>query len=139
METIWETETFTVIHCDTEGCGVAFALADSFIRARREDHATWYCPNGHPRHYPQKNETEELRQRLQREREALARERARADQARAEAEHQAARVRGYKGALAKSKKRQAKGVCPVPGCRRHFVNVERHVASQHPDFAEGRV
>jgi hypothetical protein len=33
-------------------CGVVFCLPECFDEERREDHATWYCPNGHPLHYP---------------------------------------------------------------------------------------
>lgn len=49
-------ETYTVIHCGE--CGVPFALNDAFIGERRKDHKTWYCPNGHSRYYPEKNDTE---------------------------------------------------------------------------------
>jgi hypothetical protein len=39
-------------------CGVAYCLPARFQAERREDHATWYCPNGHPLHYPQETEKE---------------------------------------------------------------------------------
>lgn len=61
------------------------------------------------------------------------------DQAHAAVNHERARTRGYQGALAKTKKRAAKGVCPVAGCKRHFADVERHIASKHPDYVTAEV
>lgn len=40
-----------------------------------------------------------------------------------------------KGQLTKTRKRVAGGVCPC--CNRSFVNLGRHMAGQHPDYAEG--
>lgn len=133
MPTITSTSTFTIIRCGE--CSVQFALNDGFVYDRKQDHRTWYCPNGHPRWYPTGSSDLEIarRERQGAERKAV-RLQADVDQARAEAEHQAAVARGYKGAFVQTKKRAAKGVCPVPGCRRHFVDVERHVASKHPDY-----
>jgi hypothetical protein len=28
-------------------------------------------------------------------------------------------------------RRVEKGVCPFPGCKRHFTNLQRHVATEH--------
>jgi hypothetical protein len=39
-----------------------------------------------------------------------------------------------KGQITKLKRRVGKGVCPC--CNRHFANVERHMATQHPDYSE---
>ena len=33
-------------------CGVEFGLTDAMEHARREDHAWFYCPNGHSQHFP---------------------------------------------------------------------------------------
>lgn len=57
MTAVTVVESYTTIHCGE--CGVPFALNDDFIRERRKDHRTWYCPNGHERWYPEKNETEQ--------------------------------------------------------------------------------
>ena len=46
---------FRVCQCD---CGVVYALASGFIQARREDHKTFYCPNGCNRWYPGKTDKE---------------------------------------------------------------------------------
>lgn len=130
------TERLVVEQCCN--CHCWFAISEDLHDRARADGSVWFhCPNGHSQHY-----TDTEIKRLRREAEAadrrLAATRAQLDQARAEAEHQAAVARGYKGAMVKTKKRAAKGVCPVPGCRRHFVDVQRHVASKHPDWtAEG--
>ena len=39
-----------------------------------------------------------------------------------------------KGQLTKARKRIGNGVCPC--CNRHFTNVERHMATQHPEFVK---
>lgn len=118
-------------------CQILFAVPSAFDKTAREDPNIWfYCPLGHRQHY-----TDTELQKLRREKERLAASltstRDQLQAARKETNHQEARVRGYQGALAKTKKRQAKGVCPVPGCKRHFVDVQRHIASQHPDYAHG--
>ena len=38
------------VTCTT--CGAIYGLPPLFVRARQQDHATWYCPNGHGQHYP---------------------------------------------------------------------------------------
>lgn len=117
--------TFTVIYCGHEGCGVPFALHDEFIRQRREDHKTWYCPNGHPRYYPRENETEKAKAAVRR----LERQLANRDE-----DLRAAKVAHAvtKGKLTKTRNRIAKGVCPC--CNRSFANLGKHMAGQHPDF-----
>ncbi len=39
-----------------------------------------------------------------------------------------------KGHLTRYRKRVASGVCPVAGCKRHFPNVQDHVATVHPEW-----
>lgn len=132
-------ETYTLAHqadlyvTDCPVCGIVYAIPNAMVERRRRDGESWWCPNGHSLSF---HETEEDRQRKRAD--ALSRQltytRAAKDQAEAAAAHQAAVARGYKGALVQSKKRAAKGMCPVPGCRRHFVDVQRHVTNQHPDY-----
>jgi hypothetical protein len=129
--TIAVTETYTIIHCGE--CGVPFALNDEFIAERRRDHRTWYCPNGHSRHYPQENETEkakararELERRLASREEDLRAERVSHDRTKG-------KLTATKGQLTKTKKRVANGVCPC--CNRSFADLGRHMAGQHPEYA----
>jgi len=133
MSDLTYTKTFTVITCSNVGCGVNFALDDEFIAARRKDRQSFYCPNGHSRWYPGKTEEQKLREQLEEEQRRVVRLRASEERARAEADHQRSVANGYKGAATKMKKRIGKGVCPC--CNRHFTNVERHMATQHPEDA----
>jgi hypothetical protein len=49
-------------------CGVAYCLPARFDAERREDHKTWWCPNGHGLSYktesPKERVIRELRQRV---------------------------------------------------------------------------
>lgn len=132
MQTI-EVKTAYVTHtCAQRGCGVSFAVEDGFDDRRREDHATFYCPNGHSLSYSGKTEAEKERERADRlQRQVEQRERdIRFEQHRLDSERRAHAA--TKGQLTKTKKRVANGVCPC--CNRHFVDLGRHMAGQHPEF-----
>lgn len=45
--------------CAWEGCGVTFGLTDGFEDRRKEDHKSFYCPNGHSMSY--RGETDSAR------------------------------------------------------------------------------
>jgi hypothetical protein len=132
MSTITYTEKLTVIYC--AGCSVPFGMPADMEERRRNDHATFYCPSGHSNVFNGKTEAEKQRERADRlARQVEAREAdIRFEQRRLENERRAHSA--TKGQLTKTKKRVANGVCPC--CTRHFVNVERHIKSQHPDYAE---
>lgn len=132
--TLSAIQTYTIVQCTHEGCGVHFALNDDYIDARKRDRRTWYCPNGHPRWYPGKTEAQEAREEAERQRqraERLARdvENKSIILARERRSHSAT-----KGQLTKVKKRTDHAMCPVEGCRRSFANVARHIANQHPGY-----
>lgn len=122
-----ETILYTTTSCCV--CGVHFALSEDYDRARRGDHKSFYCPNGHPLSYTGPSEAEKRAQRLQREVEAAA---AQAHFWRNEQERTKRQLISAKGQLTKTKRRVANGVCPC--CDRSFVNVARHMATQHPDY-----
>lgn len=89
-----------------------------------------YCPLGHVWEFSGKSQVEKERE----HREATqARYQALRDQLDAEERSHAV----TKGQLTKAKKRIGKGVCPC--CNRHFTNVERHMATQHPKHASESV
>ena len=52
---------FEVLTCT---CGATHALPEGFLSERRDDHKTFYCPNGHRRHYPQMSDEEKLKKQL---------------------------------------------------------------------------
>jgi len=115
-------------------CGVLFAIPQELYERRREDHRSFYCPNGHSQHYAGETEAEQLRRQLQAQRNQATALRSSLDQETARANHEASRAAGYKGALTKAKRRVGRGVCPVDGCKRHFENLKRHMATEHPDY-----
>jgi len=130
--TVYVEKAIDIIQC--AGCGIDFGIGQDFERRRREDHGTFYCPNGHSNVYDHETEAENLRfqnERLRaqaktaRENEQFHRERA------AHERRSAAAVRGH---LTRLRNRISNGVCPC--CQRSFENVRNHIKGQHPAFAE---
>lgn len=119
------TLSLSLLHC-TE-CGVAFGISDEYRAARRQNHATFYCPNGHSQYYPQKTEAELLKTALEKEqREAAS---LRENMVAAQRAQQKAEQR-----IEKLKKRAAAGVCPC--CNRTFSQLARHMESKHKEFRQ---
>lgn len=114
------TETLVVTHC---WCGIALAYPENLDRYAREHGTDVYCPLGHV--FVFKSENAQLRRELDQ-----AKQRIRATKDLLAAEERS--HRSTRGQLTKARKRAAAGVCPC--CKRHFVNVERHVQNKHPDF-----
>jgi hypothetical protein len=48
--TVYREQTIHIIECAQ--CAIDFGIGDNFMRRRREDHGTFYCPNGHSNIYP---------------------------------------------------------------------------------------
>lgn len=134
LDTMEFTGTLVIEECCA--CGITFAMPADMQRRRREDHGSFFCPAGHAQHYTGKSEEQKAKDRAARLEQQLTAQRAQTDQERARADHEAKRANGFKGAMVKAKKRSAKGVCPAPGCKRHFADVEAHIARKHPDFHE---
>jgi hypothetical protein len=99
-------------------CGVTFGLPAHYRRKRRQDHHTFYCPNGHSQYFPSETEAEKLRKELERERQRTV-----------AAQNQTRMEREQREKLERKMKRVDKGTCPE--CNRHFANVERHMKSKH--------
>lgn len=120
---------------DCAGCGVIFALTAEYAARRVEDGKRFYCPNGHLCAYA---ETEADRQRKRADTAERQRDRARIsrDAARDQAQAAERSARAYRGHLTRMRNYIAKGVCPVPGCRRTFANVRAHITGQHPQWCQ---
>lgn len=106
-------------------CGAIFGMDSDFHQNRKNDHKIFYCPNGHGQHFTGESQAEKYKRLLETERTRVQWER---DQREATERSLAAQ----KGQVTKLKKRVGKGVCPC--CNRHFENVERHMASKHPEM-----
>ncbi len=134
MDTIIYTGRLVTVTC---WCGIHYAIPESLNEwANKAPSNAVYCPLGHE-WVRRETEAAKLRKQLERERSHAASLSAIVDQETARADHEAARARGYKGALTKTKKRIGRGVCPA--CNRHFANVERHMSTRHPDFESDHV
>lgn len=128
------TENMVTETCCVADCLMPWLMPESFVRLRRNDRETFYCPRGHGQHYTgktdlqrAKEEAERLRRQVQvaRDSEAFYRERAAFERRSAAA---------YKGQVTRLRNLMAKGICPVAGCRRNFENVRAHMATQHPEW-----
>lgn len=107
-------------------CGVLFGLELGYDDRRREDHKSFYCPNGHSQHYTGKTAAQKLQEQLDAARSLAQREAAR----RRSADYQA---RAYKGHATRLRNRIAQGFCPA-GCDQQFPDVQGHLAAEHPEF-----
>ena len=137
MTTYLNTETLVKlvpITCSASGCGVTFALDADYVAARKSDHKTWYCPNGHSRYYPAKSKEEQLADELAAARRIAENERTRRRQEQEATRHAERRRAAAQGQVTKIKRRVGNGVCPC--CSRSFTDLARHMASKHPDYAE---
>jgi hypothetical protein len=103
-------------------CGITVGLPKHFRQTRRQDHAAFYCPNGHAQHFPAETEAEKLRKELDRERQKTAM-----------AQQSARMEREQREKVERKLKRVDRGTCPH--CQRHFANVERHMKSKHKEAA----
>jgi hypothetical protein len=124
-----ETSEFTVALkftrlCCSE-CGVPWGVPEGYERNRRDDHKTFWCPNGHAQHFPQESEAERLRKSLHAAtlaRESAERRAREAAEARESAEKDAKRL----------KARAKAGVCPC--CNRTFKQLAAHMKNKHPEI-----
>lgn len=105
-------------------CGITFAVPEAYQRWLIEKHETFYCPNGHDMYYPGETEAEKLRRKLR------AQEK-RTEELVDENWHLTKQRDGTLDRLVKLKKRVNAGVCPY--CKRHFVNLERHIKCKHKE------
>lgn len=104
-------KTFVELVCCT--CGVDFAMVDDLHNHRLADGKDFYCSNGHCQHF-----TNSMQSKLDKAMSQLNLER---DQ-RMAAERERDKI----------KQRIAGGTCPC--CKRHFDNLQRHMAAKHKKY-----
>lgn len=107
-------------------CSMPFAVTQTFWNRGKERGGDIYCPAGHVMTFGVGS--------LKKAEQEAVRLRAQLDQARSHAQTLEHSRNAMKGQVTKLKKRIGKGVCPC--CNRQFANVERHMNTQHPDFAD---
>lgn len=115
-------------------CGTPFAIHAPLRQAFLDNGSTFYCPNGHPQHYtkPTKKRLAEAQKELARLREANEWYSDEYTRHTKELKTTKNKLRGQKAAHTRLKNRIANGVCPC--CNRQFVNLHRHMETQHPDY-----
>ena len=119
------------------GCNIPYGLPEGFIEDRRRDGKSWTCPNGCVRCFRKTEsqiEAERLTAELDAARSLARREAQRRERAEGQARLSEYQRRAAKGQLTKTKKRIAAGVCPC--CNRTFQDLGKHLAGQHPDYAQ---
>src|SRR3954469_4680313 len=109
--------TVTLVHETCYRCGVHFAVPFDFMRNRRQDKESFWCPNGHSQAYV-KSEADKLRDQLAAEKHAREQAAAnakylesRVTELRDESKRKEARINGYKGQLTRVKRRSSQGRC----------------------------
>jgi hypothetical protein len=112
-------------------CGSQMWLPEPlYTSARHSEAILFYCPFGHPQHYPQGDSQTAI---LRRERDRLAQNLAQRDDHIRQLSRDLSNVtqqrETLKRAAARTKKRIGNGVCPE--CNRSFENLQRHMHTKH--------
>jgi hypothetical protein len=138
MTTIYRTIELKPIKC--WGCGCEFAVDEALYNNKKENKKTLHCPNGCSLSLG-KSRADEVREKMEAElarvkrnneyMEATAREQRR----RADAAEKS--LTATRGVVTRLKNRVGNGVCPC--CNRTFADLQRHMHSQHPEFAKAEV
>jgi hypothetical protein len=118
--------------CCCSECGINYAVPSNYRRSRRDDHRTFYCPNGHAQHMPAKSEAEKLRDELVRVGQRLDQVKADADHQRQQREAAERRVSAARGEMTKMRNRVGNGVCPW--CNRFVKQLANHMKTKHPTW-----
>ena len=105
-------------------CGVLFSMPQTLHdEAKRHSSQSWYCPNGHSRHFAKSKDQlriAELEDTLRKE-----------EKRRSWAESDATAARKE---LKKNHRRIGNGVCPC--CNRTFKQLQRHMKNKHPEYVK---
>lgn len=122
------TETVTLTKIDCGSCGATYAINERYREKKWEEGGSWRCPYCHCWWgYGNNNENAQLKKQLEaKEREIREAKCETLRQQQLRDSEAAARLKAEK-----KLRRVGKGVCPC--CNRHFTNLERHMATKHPE------
>lgn len=123
MTTLY-TQRVVLENTSCAACNIDFAIPSTFLDRRRQDGRNFFCPVGHSLSFD-KTEVDALREQLEQAQ-------ARRDFWQAEAKREKGNATAAKSEATKQKNRAKNGVCPC--CNRSFVQLARHVKTQHPNF-----
>lgn len=102
-------------------CGVTYGIPEMLANRRHRDGGNWFCPNGHSLSYTE-TEVDKLRKQLNIANSDASFFRQQRDGALDQLSDKTKKLRNIK-------RRIYAGVCPE--CKRHFVNLERHMKTKH--------
>lgn len=132
------TQVIEIVATSCGVCGIQFGLDRAFYKQRHADGKVFYCPNGHTIGWGEgeanklRAEKLELESRLKFTQNRLETVKSERDQEIKKVTIQKGRATRFKNDRNRIMARIANGVCPC--CCRHFVNVERHMKGQHPNY-----
>ena len=119
-------------------CGVTIVMPEHMYNSRRNNHQSFYCPNGHSATFGGKSEVEK---KLAEAEKSIANQKARLEWAEADAKRaresrdaSERRASAARGQVTKIMNRVGNGVCPC--CNRSFTNLRRHMCTKHPGFKD---
>ena len=118
-----------LVHQECGGCGTVFGISRDLYDRRQSDKKSWWCPNGHRRHYlgeSHEQKVERLEANNERDRAYGIRQRDRAD-----ANHRTSTA--LKGHVTRLRNRAAEGRCQW--CDEVIDDMAQHVATTHPERA----
>lgn len=113
-------------------CGITFAVPEDFDKRRRNDHASFFCPAGHPHTYTAKSELARAREELTRTRACMDKVQAEADFQRDRANRGDRQIRARKAVTTRLRNRLQSGLCPC--CSHVFKDLKRHLRAEHPKW-----
>jgi hypothetical protein len=126
------TDEYSGIKCCD--CGIAFGVPPVWDKARRNDHRSFYCPNGHSLSYKGESEAEKLRRERDLLKQLIAEKNDDICHEREKREAAERQLAAQKGQVTKLKKRAAAGVCPC--CNRTFSQLAAHMRQKHPTYLD---
>jgi hypothetical protein len=129
--TLTYTGTLTITECGV--CAVPHAIPQEMYADRLNNGGNWWCPNGHKLHFIT-TEAQKLEKQLAQEKRYRGWAETRATSLRDQLDAAERSRSALKGHLTRARNKIANGVCPVGNCRRHFDNVQEHIASEHPQW-----
>lgn len=131
-------QVMAVMQCD--GCGVIYGMPEILQQQRKRDGGTFYCPNGHPWVYSER-EVDRLKRQLEsqartiaQKQQAIDQEQAATREAREACQKVERRLTAQKGVVTRLKNKVAAGRCPC--CDKLFTDLESHMKETHPDFEQ---
>lgn len=120
------TQTITLEEITCGGCGIVFAMPKDILEDKQRNAGSFYCPNGCRRGWLE-TDADRLRKQLAAKEVELRQSKCETLSARRQRDEEAA----AKALVERKLSRVHKGVCPC--CKRSFQNLQRHMATKHPE------